>query len=541
MRPPEVASWFVAASAAVFVTLANNRTLIVTLVDRIDLHTAIGLWTAFAIPFLVTAIAFILLLTIGAGRLLKPLVVTYLLVASIVGFFVDRYGVIFDEDMIRNVVDTVAERNVHEATELISVPLLTHAVLFGLFPAILVALIPIRRQSTIREFKVRLAAVAVAFALSAFTLLVDSRGLFTFGAENRDMRHFITPLYAVASAEKYFRHEFARDAGVFRDRGRDAHIRNRHVQKTLGVLIVGETARADHFSLNGYTRTTNPLLAHDNVISFKKAYSCGTATAVSVPCIFSLRNRAEFDVDSIRHESNVLDVLHNAVIDVVWLDGNSGCKGVCARIDYEGVNAAPGESNEEESGYFDTMLVDSMIDHIDKLQHDSLIVLHMLGSHGPAYGKRVPAEFQVFQPACAGNSPISCDRSQLINAYDNTIVYTDYVIHRVIEELSKRSGELDTFVLYVSDHGESLGEDGIFLHGLPYPIAPDEQKHVAMIFWGSSGFAAHHGLTADLLSGVAKRRLSHDNISHALLGLLDVMSEEYDPRMDPFAGHGPKG
>lgn len=532
-RLPQVPAWFIAALTAIFITFASNQTLLDKLLERADLHSAGGLLTAMAIPSLITTITFALLLMFGLGRFLKPLAVSYLLVASILGFFIDHYGVIFDEGMIRNLVDTVVERNVHEATELVSVPFLLHVLLYGLLPAAAVLVLDVREQKPVRELKERLVAVSIAIALIAATLMASSRLLITFGAENRDLRHYINPLYAIASAEKFFRHERAANAQEFYEIGQDAHVRETHARRTLGVLIVGETARADHFSLNGYGRETNPLLAQDAVVSFTDAHSCGTATAVSVPCLFSLRKRVDFDAETIRHESNVLDILQRANVDVIWLDGNSGCKFVCARVKHESVS--PVSTDGTEPDYFDAMLVDSLTAHIDSLPGDSLIVLHMLGSHGPAYGQRVPPDFQVFQPTCSGNSPISCDRSQLINAYDNTIVYTDFVIHRVIEELQRRSGSLDTFVLYVSDHGESLGEGGVFLHGLPYAIAPEAQKHIAIIFWGSEDFLAHHGLTTQIRSSMSHEPLSHDNVSHVLLGLFDVASETYDPRMDPFA------
>ena len=536
---PEIPACALAAAAAVFVTLANNGTLLENLVNRVDLHTVSGLWAAVTFPLIITAVTFILFLILGPGRILKPLIAVYLVVASTIGFFVNEYGVVFSESMIRNMADTVAERNLPEVTELVSPPLLLHIFLVGLLPALAFAAVKVRKQTPIRGLTTRLATGTVVALLGGIIFMADSDYLILFSAKNRDLRHFITPLYAISSAEKYFRHLRTRNGKVFHELGQDAHLREGHKHRTLGVLIVGETARADHFSLNGYERETNPLLAKDSVVSFTDTHSCGTATAVSVPCMFSMRDQAQFDVESIRHESNVLDILRKANVDVIWLDGNSGCKHVCARVDFESVTAR--SMRDGESEYFDSMLVDSMVDHLDSLQRDTLIILHMLGSHGPAYGKRVPADFQVFQPACAGNSPTSCDRSQLINAYDNTILYTDFVVHRVIEELRQKVDNIDAFVLYVSDHGESLGEGGVFLHGLPYSLAPEEQKHVAMIYWGSSHFGMHHGLSHEVLSGLAQRPLSHDNVSHALLGLLDVSSAVYDASKDPFAGGGPAG
>lgn len=229
-------------------------------------------------------------------------------------------------------------------------------------------------------------------------------------------------------------------------------------------------------------------------------------------------------------------MLSRADVGVLWIEGNSGCKLVCARVAFENLTNRENGVNDERIEYFDEQLVSAMSNHLDDPGGDLLIILHMLGIHGPAYGERVPPAFHVFEPSCSGNSPITCERTQLINAYDNTIVYADYVIHKVISKLKTRSPKVDSFMLFVSDHGESLGENGIYLHGLPYAMAPDAQKHIPMIFWRSEEFPDHRLPRRSALVEATKQRVSHDNISHLLLGLYDVHTSFCDHSLDPFAG-----
>lgn len=537
---PGIPAWLYAALAALFVTIAFNRALLANLSDQVSWQNGSDLWAAIAVLYLVTAVSFLLLLPLGPRRLQKLLTAAYIVAAAIIAFFVDRYGVIFNESMIRNVMDTVSERNVSEAAELVSVPLLLYLGVFGMAPALAAWLIPIKKRKPGKEIRSRFVAGILAVVLGGLFVVPGSQSVIAFAAKHRDLRHFITPLYAIASIEKYYRHKQTRDGIPFRQLGLDVHRGADHTRRTIGVLIVGETQRADHFSLNGYPRPTNPLLEQDDVISFANAYSCGTATALSLPCMFSMRGRSTFDVDSIRHESNVLDLLGRAGVGVLWLEGNSGCKLVCARVAYENLTKRPNISSDARIQYYDEQLVGALSNHLGESGGDLLIILHMLGSHGPAYGQRVPPAFHVFEPSCSGNSPITCERDQLVNAYDNTILYADFVVDQVISKLRSLSSQADTFMVFVSDHGESLGENGIYLHGLPYAMAPDAQKHIPMIFWTSEEFAERHLPPRPVLVEAAQQPVSHDNIAHLLLGLYEVRTSLYNRALDPFAKRPPR-
>jgi lipid A ethanolaminephosphotransferase len=236
--------------------------------------------------------------------------------------------------------------------------------------------------------------------------------------------------------------------------------------------------------------------------------------------------------------SNLLDVLTKAGVKVIWLDNNSSCKGVCARIESENFHhdfdTASVFYNQGE--YTDEILLDKLDTLIDASNNDVLIVLHTLGSHGPAYYKRYPKTFTRFQPACESNAPHECGNDSVTNAYDNTIVYTDYVLNKTIEYLKYHANKYDAFMLYASDHGESLGENGIYLHGLPYMIAPNVQKKVPIIAWLSDGLKQVKGLTDVSMKACKEKHVSHDYLVHSLLNMFDVKTGIYKHNHDLFTG-----
>jgi lipid A ethanolaminephosphotransferase len=289
----------------------------------------------------------------------------------------------------------------------------------------------------------------------------------------------------------------------------------------LVILVVGETARADHFSLNGYQRNTNPRLSVEaNLISFSNIHSCGTSTAISVPCMFSYSAHDGFDVKSARNTENGLDLLQKAGVNVLWRDNNSDSKGVADRVPFQNFRSAPlNPACDEECR--DIGMLDGLQAYIDGKSGDILIVLHQMGSHGPAYHRRYPAEFEKFTPACQSNELADCTQDEIINAYDNTILYTDYFLSQVIALLKANSPKYEAAMFYVSDHGESLGESGIYLHGMPYSFAPEAQTHVPVIAWiGPSS-------DIDYAQSLALRDQanSHDVVFDTLLAVFEVTTE----------------
>jgi lipid A ethanolaminephosphotransferase len=306
----------------------------------------------------------------------------------------------------------------------------------------------------------------------------------------------------------------------------------------LFVLVLGETARSKNFSLNGYERLTNPLLAKENVVSFSQVTSCGTSTAESVPCMFSHLGREGFAKR--QHESeNLLDVLQRAGYAVLWMDNQSGCKDQCDRIANVNTSSLNMAGECEDGECRDTVMLTRIEAELAKLPADkrargTVVVMHQMGSHGPAYHKRTPVAFKKFQPECKQNSLSQCERQQVVNAYDNTIVFTDFFLSRLIGWLKTQEKTSTPAMLYVSDHGESLGENNLYLHGLPFAMAPDVQKHVAMISWLSPGFERWSGVSTACLKNQRDRALSHDHLFHSVLGAMAVQTSVYQAERDLF-------
>jgi lipid A ethanolaminephosphotransferase len=299
------------------------------------------------------------------------------------------------------------------------------------------------------------------------------------------------------------------------------------------VLVVGETARAQQFAFNGYRRDTNPRLATRGVINFENAQACGTSTAQSLPCIFSNLVRKNYNRHKAGRQENLLDILQRVGIKVLWLDNDSGSKGVADRVAYEDLSKQTDSGLCASGNCFDEVLLRDLDQRLAKTSEDMLIVLHMKGSHGPSYYKRTPPDFKVFAPECTMDNIQDCSRETIVNAYDNTIIYTDYFLAELVDLLRARN--FATAMLFVSDHGESLGENGLYLHGLPYALAPEEQTHVPLIFWASERFVRQKTLNIETLKDHRGAPYSHDHIFHSILGSFNVRSETYRPDFDIFA------
>ena len=297
-------------------------------------------------------------------------------------------------------------------------------------------------------------------------------------------------------------------------------------------MVVGEAARANRFSLNGYEKETNPLLKKEEIYNFPNLYSCGTSTAESVPCMFSIFDKADYDYKKGISTENIIDVLkHTKNVNVLWRDNNSDSKGVALRTDFEDYRTSKTNTKCDDECRDVGMLV-GLDDYIKKHQgEDILIVLHQMGNHGPAYYKRYPKEFEKFIPVCKTNQLEQCTQEEVSNAYDNAILYTDYFLSEVINFLKPYSKDYETAMLYMSDHGESLGENGLYLHGLPYFMAPDEQKHIASLMWFGKG-DIKEDVDLEKLNTYKNKLFSQDNLFHTLLGLFEVETEVYKKEMD---------
>jgi lipid A ethanolaminephosphotransferase len=492
-----------------------------------------GLFLA-GLVLLLLATLNLFLSAIAVKHLQKPLTVALLTSAALAAFFMDSYGVLIDYTMFQNAVETDS----FEVAGFLGWRLLLYVSLLAVLPSIFVLRTRVVYRPWIGEIK-RQATIALlsaaAIGLVAVPFYRDYLSLFDHA---HGLRHRLSPVNYLYGGAKYLRQSLQRSTGIVRPLGEDARLGPAAARRrpSLIVLVVGETARAREFSLNGYRRETNPQLSREAVLSFGNVTACGTSTAVSVPCIFSSRGHDSFDCGTARNEEGLLDVLAHAGIRVLWRDNNSGCKGVCDRIDSQDVSKSRNPEHCNSRECFDEVLLDDLNGYLESADGDVFVVLHQKGSHGPDYYLRYPKRFERFTPVCASNDLQHCTVQEVVNAYDNTILYTDYFLARVIRFLKERSRDYDTAMLYISDHGESLGEGHLYLHGLPRFLAPEAQTHVPFVAWLSEEIERTRALDPKCLDDHLDMPLSHDNLFHSVLGLMDVETRVYDSSLDVFAG-----
>jgi len=452
----------------------------------------------------------------------KPLLISILIIAALANYFMQTYNIIIDKTMIENTVQT----DVSEAFDLMSWKLFAYLILLGLLPSYFIYKTPLVYGGIKKELLSKITLIVGSISLMFVIMLPFSKHYTSFFREHKILRSYTNPAYELYSIGSYINAQ-VKDRNIpLTQTGLDAKIEKREKRKVV-VMVVGEAARADHFSLNGYERETNPLLKKEDIINFSNMSSCGTTTAVSVPCMFSIYDRSEYDTSKGLHRENALDVLSHAGVEVLWRDNNSDSKGVADRVKYEYYKSSENNTMCEGECRDVGMLVglDKLIEESSK---DIVIVLHQMGNHGPSYYKRYPKAFERFTPTCQTNQLEECSQEEIANAFDNTLLYTDYFLSQTIQLLKKYEDSIDTAMFYMADHGESLGEGGFYLHGLPYFIAPDAQTHVGSVLWLGKNFPADR----DNLRKNASHEFTQDNLFSTLLGLFDVQTEVYEKKMD---------
>lgn len=534
-RPhPIVLVW----AAALFFATIGNIALWKTLWGLIDLNSLHSVLFLASLPPLLFCL-FNLLLTplLALPFVRKPLLVVLVVVSAACSYFMLHYNVLIDRSMVQNVFET----NQAELNAYLSLPLLLTLLALGVLPATaLVLLRTTRRAASLRSLLVwpaNVLASLVVLLVIGFGFYKDYSSLLR---NNRYIRDQVLPLNVLRHTHGYLKSRYSTRQQPLRRIAMDAR-RTAGPRPRLVVMVVGETARSQNFQLNGYPRATNPRLSRsDGVISFNDVSSCGTATAISVPCMFSQMTRQQYDDVRAATEENVLDILQRTGVGVLWRNNNNGgCKGVCERVPTEDMPAlkVAGQCVNTDGTCYDDVLLHQLGARIDAINGDALVVLHQLGSHGPTYFERYPAASRAFSPTCDSNQIQHCSNEALVNTYDNTLVHTDRVLAETIDLLRGYSDHRDVALIYVSDHGESLGERGMYLHGTPCFIAPREQTQVPMVMWFSTEFSRNAGLDMGCLRGNALHRAySHDNVFHSLLGLFGVSSAVYQRERDVFAG-----
>ncbi|MDR2187079.1 MAG: phosphoethanolamine--lipid A transferase [Azonexus sp.] len=527
-RRPAWSAETAALVASLTFTLLGNGAFWRALTDFHPLRSAADGLLFFSAALLMTGLQWFLLLLVAARRTLKPLLMLLAVTTAAAVYFVATYKVYLSPAMLRNVLET----DIREAGELLQPAML----LYVLYAAIAIALITRLRppgRTWRRALLARGVGLAAALLMTGSGFWLAAADLAPLFRQHKELRFLVTPSNAIFSALSALKGEAATSGATATRQGIALDARRPELARRprAVVLAVGETVRAANWGLSGYARQTTPELAARRVINFAEVSSCGTDTATSVPCMFSLAGRRHYDEAAIRRQESLLHVLHRTGVDIFWRDNQSGCKGVCVDLPHENLSRAKVPGLCEGGRCFDAILLDNLPEIIDAAPGDILIVLHLLGSHGPAYFQRYPAAFRQWTPTCDTTNLAACTREALVNTYDNSVLYTDHVLAAAIDQLRGVTSH-DTALLYVSDHGESLGEKGLYLHGMPWAIAPAEQTQVPLILW----FAPGQSFNTTCLAQRAKQPASHDNLFHTLLGLFDVETAAYEPQMDLLAG-----
>ncbi|MDR0780134.1 MAG: phosphoethanolamine--lipid A transferase [Pseudomonadales bacterium] len=454
--------------------------------------------------------------------LTKPILIFIVFGAAAANYFMYRFNIVVDTTMLTNVAKTDS-REVHD---LLTLGLFTQLLLLGVLPSLVILRTRIERQRLGKALWARLKLMVLALVLIILSLSPFTSYYTSFFREHKLLRYYVNPATFLYSSGQFL--QLALDTPAPSQRlavGADAHVPEADISRELIVLVVGEAARADHFGLNGYERNTTPRLANENVINFGDITSCGTATAYSLPCMFSLIPREDFNLDKATMQENLLDVLTHAGVQVLWRDNNSDSKGVADGVAFEDWRS-PDINPVCDVECRDIGMLSGLDAYIAAHPSgDLVIVLHQMGNHGPAYYRRYPAEFEVFTPICRSAELNDCTTAQIINAYDNALLYTDYFLSEVIAFLRGYDDSFETALYYMADHGESLGEKGLYLHGLPWLLAPQAQKHVGSFLWFGENFRVDRSKTA----AHAQQPASHDNYSHTVLDLLEIQSTVFDP------------
>jgi len=529
-------AWVLGAIVAAYILIVLNRTL------WSEVHAALegsrgvsGFWSLSVTVYcrlignLVLTLALVTWPRVG-----KALLALLILVSAASAYYAQTFGARLNEEIIQSIFETTRA----EAMALITRDSVGWIALFGILPAVLVLLVPIRFLPRWRSLGVRAAIVLGAAVLLLVPPILAGRNYVYFERNHRPMYEVFNPYAALSGTFHYLQRDVFRKKATMTPIGTDATLAPNAVmaaRKRVVVLVVGETARAENQSLQGYARETNPEMKREGAIYFSDAWSCGTATTVSVPCMFSNMTRAKFDKPVAKAHWNALDVLQHAGVDVFWRDNDEGCKDVCLRVPNDDLTAAKIDGLCDANGCKDEVLIADLPKRLAAMRSPALLVLHIKGSHGPAYFQRYPAAFNVFKPGCDTAEVQTCTYAQAVASYDNTILYTDHILGEVVGAL-KADPEVDSAMMYLSDHGESLGENDVYLHGADWDKAPSQQKHIPMLLWLSPGWVRDSGVRLDCMAQRRTQPASQDNVFHTLLGFFDTRTTVYAPELDLLAG-----
>ncbi len=523
---------------ALYFALVINLPIYKDLASIFDQSESVKIGFIISIPIFFFAVFNFLFSFFSLPWLSKPFFILLLMLSTIVCYAGYNYGAIFDEDMIVNIVQT----DHSEASSYFSIPAFIWVILMGVVPAIWIARVSFKKTAPLRFILVKLGSMLASVLVIIGVAFFYYQDYASVGRNNSHLRQLIIPTYFIDSAIGYVNTEYFSHPIPYQHIGLDAKqspkaLLQAKEKPTLMILVIGETARSQNYESNGYPRPTNAFTRDLNMISYHDVQACGTSTAISLPCMFSKLRHSNFDRAKANNQDNLLDILKRAEIGILWKENDGGDKAVARNVELFEVDRRRKDEMCNGRTCYDMALLENFDQNVTDLEGKRIIALHLIGSHGPTYFQRYPKEMAHFQPDCPTAAIENCSIEQIVNGYDNTIRYTDYVIAQTIAKLETLKDQFNTGLIYVSDHGESLGENGVFLHGLPYMLAPDYQKKVPLMVWFSPELQSAKNVDMDCLKGNERKMgvYSHDNFFHSILGIMDISTIEYEPQLDIFA------
>ena len=521
-------------ASVLWTLVANTSFFSAALKDRLLVDLSTWGWLL-GLSTLLAAGHFLILSTLVNRWSVKPVLAVLIVATAMATYYMQRFGVYLDPSMLRNVMRT----DVSEARELFTWSLLPHVLVYAVLPLVLLRQVRIVREPLVRALAWRLGAALLALVVAAASLWAIFQPFSSLTRNQKELRYLITPANYLWSLAKVAADDSRVGAQPRQAIGLDAapgpSWANHGRKPQFLVVVVGETARAANWGLNGYSRQTTPQLAALDVTNFSDVTSCGTNTETSVPCMFAPVGRRDYNESRIRGSDSLLHVLARVGVNVFWRDNQSGCKGVCDDLPNDTVQPSNAPGLCEDGHCMDEGLLYGLDERLKSAKGVNVLVLHQLGNHGPSYFRRYPPAFAKFQPACQNDDLRQCTREEIVNAFDNALLYTDHVLASLIAHLKQHEGSVDSAMIYVSDHGESLGENNLYLHGIPYAIAPEVQTKVPMVMWSSTGMVKNTGLDLQCLQRRARAPAAHDHLFHTVLGLLDVKTSLYEHQRDVTA------
>ncbi|AFI05063.1 phosphoethanolamine--lipid A transferase EptA [Helicobacter cetorum] len=455
-----------------------------------------------------------LTLSLISSHLMRFFAIVFSMLNSVALYFISTYGVFLNKSMMSNVLNT----NTHEVLDFLSVKLFLFIAILGILPSYLIYKIPLKRSFKKPQFLALLVLVAIFIA----NALINAKTWLWFDKHAKSIGGLSLPFAYSVNA---FRVSVLK---LFSPTIKPLPLFLPNASKSFVVLVIGESARKHNYALYGYEKPTTPRLSKrlkNQEITLFDATSCATYTTASLECILDSSFKDGFST-----YENLPTYLTKAGIKVFWYSANDGEKNVKVTRYLKRSELIKKCRTCKEIALYDEALLYNVPNLLKEHSNENvLLILHLAGSHGPRYDKKVPLNFRVFKPYCSSVDLSRCSKESLMNAYDNTIFYNDFVLDKLISML--KNTKQPTLMLYLSDHGESLGEGAYYLHGIPKSIAPKEQYEIPFILYANKLFKEKHSLDQ------IQTPLSQNVIFHSILGVFEsfkIPNAVYQPHLDLF-------